>query len=536
MKHILFLNSSGQQCGVYQYGRNFYQTIKDIPGYTVSYAECPDEATLHLLVKEKSPDFIIYNYFKPLMPFINKPLLNKIYGPIHICLAHELSDKEVSEIDGTFFHYYLFGHPTLNHTNPHLFTIKRIIPEYTNTYPKPTIPTFGSFGFGSKIKGYVALVNKVQKEFDEAIIRINIPSNSYFDPEATLAKKLSQKLQKKVYKKGISLQITHDFFSEKELLDFLAQNTANVFMYNPSPKMYGIASATDYALAVHRPVAFTKSLLFRHLFSALPSNVLEYPSFMGSLFSRSKNNSLREIITRDTSPPIFLEWNRENFKVDFIHIMNTLQSHISRSRRFNRILDDQARKEYQKDIDTLFAFAPKIMARKIPRANVQQAFVLDTVRCFAKPNAKILSVGSFEDTACDTLIKMGYNVDFIDPAINYDLNTFYKKATLKYDIIFSTSVIEHVEDDLLFVSQISQLLASEGIGVLTCDYKDGWKKGDHVFPGNFRFYTQSYIKESLLKACSDCELVDDPEWDCPHPDFEYSGQKYTFASIVFQKK
>jgi SAM-dependent methyltransferase len=208
-------------------------------------------------------------------------------------------------------------------------------------------------------------------------------------------------------------------------------------------------------------------------------------------------------------------------------------------KQFNRILDNQARKDYAEAIKTLFKTSPEMMKRKIPKANVQQGFVLDTVLNFAKSNSKILSAGCFEDTAYMALVELGYKVEGIDPEINYDLNTFFNLPTTKkggYDIIFSTSVIEHVKDDELFLRQISELLAPGGIGVLTCDYEDSWTPEQGIFPSNFRFYTQKDLKQRLLPCLVDCQLIDEPKWDCKNPDFELAGKKYTFATFVFQKR
>jgi hypothetical protein len=96
-------------------------------------------------------------------------------------------------------------------------------------------------------------------------------------------------------------------------------------------------------------------------------------------------------------------------------------------------------------------------------------------------------------------------------------------------------VIEHVKDDELFLKQISELLAPGGVGVLTCDYEDSWTPEQGVFPSNFRFYTQKDIKQRLLPCLVDCQLIDEPKWDCKKPDFELAGKKYTFATFVFQK-
>ena len=210
-------------------------------------------------------------------------------------------------------------------------------------------------------------------------------------------------------------------------------------------------------------------------------------------------------------------------------------------KRFNKILDNSAREEYKEIINTMFAELPDMMARKIPQANVQQAFVYDTVMKFY-PNysvPKMLCVGSYEDTAAALLKKKGITIEEIDPVINCDLNDFTNNlGTLKgtYDIIFSTSVIEHVQDDELFIKQIERLLAPNGVAVITCDYNDNYQPGDKVPQEDHRFYTQKDLRERLLGGIRNCSLIDIPNWDCPNPDFVYAGCRYTFATLVFQKK
>ena len=77
---------------------------------------------------------------------------------------------------------------------------------------------------------------------------------------------------------------------------------------------------------------------------------------------------------------------------------------------YNRILDNAARDKYRPTIAFLFALVPNIIYDKIPEANVQQAFVFDTVQKFAMRSTslhKILCVGSYEDTAALALKKIG---------------------------------------------------------------------------------------------------------------------------------
>ena len=152
-------------------------------------------------------------------------------------------------------------------------------------------------------------------------------------------------------------------------------------------------------------------------------------------------------------------------------------------KRFNRILDNQARAQYKSVIKQLHLLAPEIMVSKIPAANIQQAFIFDAVKRFTPAFAtpRMLCVGSYDDSASASLKKLGYPIEEIDPEVNgLDLNAFFHLPSTKkgsYDIVFSTSVIEHVEDDELFLKQIAELLAPGGVGLLTCDYNDLHKAG-----------------------------------------------------------
>ncbi|MEY4702610.1 MAG: hypothetical protein RIR96_507, partial [Bacteroidota bacterium] len=209
---------------------------------------------------------------------------------------------------------------------------------------------------------------------------------------------------------------------------------------------------------------------------------------------------------------------------------------------FNRILDDQARSLYQPAIQKLMELVPATMAKKIARANVQQAFIFDTVyrhlNQYSHP--KLFCVGSYEDTASMALQKLGYQVEEVDPMINYLLQEYITKPTTEtgvYDIVFSTSVIEHDPDDKSFLECVEKLLAPGGIAVITCDFKEGWKVGQDKPEVDARFYTKYDMEQRMLSYIPNCELVDEGKWDCLNPDFNYLGKyQYTFATFTFRKK
>lgn len=494
------------------------------------------------------------------------------------------------------FQYYVMGDPTLRENHPHVFSTGRILRPYENRKPLPAIPTIGSFGFSVGSKGFQRLIDAVQEEFDEAVIRINIPSNGIIDREATLARQQVELCRRRIWKPGIRLEATHRFLDDGELMDFLAGNTLNAFLYDYLPKA-GISSVPDHALAARRPVAVTRSIMFRHLIGLDPPITFE-------------DASLRDIIRNGTRPfdHLLREWTPENICLRYEQILGRVLSdkpagkvtapgfaavlRVRRSRsamyltgfaarvagavkhrimipvvqplgfelksaaarlrrlvggakpakRFNRILDDAARIELAETIRRLAGLAPEIVAKKLPRANVQQAFVFDAVDFFAQMSRspRILCVGSFEDSAAAALKKVGYEFEEIDPAVNrLDLGAFCRLPTTRkgsYDIVFSTSVIEHVKDDGAFLEQIASLLAPGGVGILTCDFMEGYRLGDPVIGGNYRFYTRGDLSQRIAARLLECDLVDAPAWRCPSPDFELGGFRYTFATLVFRKR
>lgn len=519
---------------------------------------------------------------------------------IHIGIIHEVTQhvadtatayKNKYVLGGSekklnsFFDFYIAPDPTLLLKNPYVFKTERLIPYFQHSIETPSQITIGSFGFATPNKGFEKLIEEVQNNFEVATIRLNIPNASFGDANGNAAKKIAENCQNKITKPGITLQISNDYLNNNDLLLFLAENSMNVFLYEDQNGR-GISSALDQAIAVKRPIAVSRCKMFRHVLKAEPSVCIE-------------NNSLSQILKNGFEPvqKISKNWNQETILWDYERILarisdlkknyfsdrkgviRTLKSIKNKlftqpdtsftwlrntdfanddnllpdftikyqpvdlkGRGLNGILDDRARELYASAIQKLIELAPSTMSKKIARANVQQAFVFDTVFRFIKnefSSPKMLCVGSYEDTASMALQKMGYAVEEVDPMINYYLQEYYTKPGIEkgtYDIVFSTSVIEHDPDDKSFLQCIQGLLKVNGIAVITCDYKDGWKPGDPKPGVDARFYTKADMEKRMLSYLPDCELVDKGEWDCPNPDFFYMNTyQYTFATFVFRK-
>jgi hypothetical protein len=65
---------------------------------------------------------------------------------------------------------------------------------------------------------------------------------------------------------------------------------------------------------------------------------------------------------------------------------------------------------------------------------------------------------------------------------------------------------------------------------------EGYRIGDPVIAGNYRFYTRRDLSQRLAARMADCDLVDAPVWSGAAPDFGLGGFRYAFATLVFRKR
>ena len=63
--------------------------------------------------------------------------------------------------------------------------------------------------------------------------------------------------------RGIEVQITEDYMSKQELVNWCSQNTMNVFLYDRD--LPGLAATTDQCITSGRPLAVSDNETFRHV-------------------------------------------------------------------------------------------------------------------------------------------------------------------------------------------------------------------------------------------------------------------------------
>ena len=242
-------------------------------------------------------------------------------------------------------------------------------------------------------------------------------------------------------------------------------------------------------------------------------------------FLESKNYIIKSI-----GPGNYLALWRE-------HPMKEMPSLVAS--QINTLLRIESRKDYELlgTIEELFTECMDTMSRKIWQTNSQNAFTVEFIKHSASRTSKILGVGIFDDPAYPFFLNRGYDIEGLDPAINYDLHTFKTSTPHKYDVIFSTSVIEHVDNDEQFIQDICELLAPDGVAVLTTDFRDSFKSGEPLPATSKRLYTELDFETRLRSVIerNNCEYVGETNWK-GEPDFIYQGHNYSFATMVFRKR
>ena len=249
-----FINSKKKQCGVYQYGLRIYTVLRK--KLDIEYHEV---GTLEEYLQAIAPikhRVVLINYHSVLFEFLHNayqcPSIKYYY------IWHEGGLGPIRP-------GYIF------HSDPDVqIGIPRPLPMMCDTQDHPPTdfsnPIIGSFGFGSPSKGFDVIVRKVQDEFDTATIRLIIPFNDAYDNEGVLAKASADACRLAVTKPGITLEISHDFVTDDEIIQFLSKNDLNMFLYSGANQGRTCSSVVDFALCANRPIAVSSSEMFRHIY------------------------------------------------------------------------------------------------------------------------------------------------------------------------------------------------------------------------------------------------------------------------------
>jgi len=276
---FLYINTRAASCSIYKSGQMIYNAIKYNENWNIEYVEINqlDLGQLHngAIVVDGQPrpdyDVYIFNYHHATMrafESVDSTQFKNLPG-IKVNIILEMSpNNPVVNLTGDDFDYYLVMDPTMDYHNKKFQAFPRPLPQIElKPYVEKTIPVIGSFGYATIDKGFHLIVEAASKEFDQAVVHINIPQASYADGNQALSNQIEAQCRAAA-KPGIEVKITHDFMSDADLIHWCSQNTINAFFY--TRQMPGLAAATDQAIASQRPLAILANDTFRHIMAYQP--------------------------------------------------------------------------------------------------------------------------------------------------------------------------------------------------------------------------------------------------------------------------
>lgn len=256
----LFVNNAEAKDSIHLSGKMVFDCLKFCKTAQIDYKEISQE-------HKEIPggyDFYLFNYHPHTMSWLDTRSLRKLLGFIGTVVLEVLPGDPFVMCPEKDFDFYCVLDPTLKSKNNRVFSFSRPLPLVNHhlQFSEHIVPVIGSFGFATKGKGFQHVVEAVNKEFDRAIIKINIPFGDFVPDSKEYATFLKNICLQKA-KKGVDVIVTHDFMTDNELINWCANNTINCFLYDR--KMPGLSATTDQAIVSGRPLAVSNNETFRHI-------------------------------------------------------------------------------------------------------------------------------------------------------------------------------------------------------------------------------------------------------------------------------
>jgi len=259
----VFYNSQKALCSIYSSGVMCYDILKNSAMYDLIYSEQQGGLI------DYSSDFLVVNYHPAVCNWISQNNLKKYKGKT-FCIVTEIGlySNDLAPVNPKIFDHYLLIDPTIPETgNMHAFP-RPLIPCHVPLHVPTEVPIIGSFGFATPGKNWEQIIDMVHEEFEQAILRINIPKATHVPEHIQndiIQNEVIRPAKKLETKPGIQFELTfHTFETQQDIVNWCAQNTINVFLYNRS-NATGLSAVTDQAIIAERPLLVSCHPTFRHI-------------------------------------------------------------------------------------------------------------------------------------------------------------------------------------------------------------------------------------------------------------------------------
>ncbi len=300
----IYYNSQKATCSIYESGLMVYNCLKNSPFYTLDYTENRDFL--------QDYDFAIVNQHDVVNFWITETMVKNFNKPV-FCVVTEVGHSgDVISRSPKFYTAYIVLDSSIDDIN-NIYGFPRPLEQYiAPTYIEKNIPIIGSFGFATGGKRWDKILEQVYKEFDNAIVRFNIPYATYIPDNKSYIDNVINKCNEVVSSNNnpnIKLEITHTNFIKEELIYWCSQNTINCFFYDRNKSHpTGLCATADQCIIAERPLLVTGDNTFRHI-----HKYIDY----------FPNISIKESIEQ-TIPGVLKmkeDWSSQNFTEKFENIL-----------------------------------------------------------------------------------------------------------------------------------------------------------------------------------------------------------------------
>ena len=254
-----FINQTLAQCSIYESGLMVYNTLKTSDAYILDYFTWNDL----FAIKFTQYDFCVFNWHDMTTPPECTEFIKGVSIKKFTVVTEMLPETPVPRTPIDLFDGYLVIDPTIQDRG-NIYGMPRPIQSDNTPFDFNTEGVrIGSFGFATPGKNFDLVISVAAQSFDTPVVAINLPRATFVPTDSEL--RLERELQSfnDGLSKPVQLEITHQYFTQQELINWCRQNTLNVFFYDRN--MAGLSAVTDQAIVAQRPILVSSDKAFRHM-------------------------------------------------------------------------------------------------------------------------------------------------------------------------------------------------------------------------------------------------------------------------------
>ena len=322
MAKILFVSQNDLEkraCGVYLIGQRYYSAFVQYSKHAIYGSLASSMMEIISEIDAIDPDIVLVNYHILHTKWIIISVLQNMFPDIKFAkIEHDFTQDKINNYNYLHeqgYKYALCFDNTLTPNHKKVFCLNRMMAVGKPLpYHDSGITKIGYHGFAFFHKGIEDLAHYVCRNFENAVIRLHMPFSYYGDPNGMSALMMVNNVQNIIqYNKNITVEHSHELLNDNELIQWLSQNTINCYFYHPT-KLYGVASAPDYAIAARRPIIVTPTEQLRYVYQNVPESNME-------------NNSIQDIIANDFAPfkKLYKAMKPQNVVNEFDNIIDEIQ-------------------------------------------------------------------------------------------------------------------------------------------------------------------------------------------------------------------